>query len=338
MDNGRMVKGTSMKSVLDSFIDSYTKRDRSIGFSDWLEGKLRQEMPGMSEEEGKRLAGEIIEAVSSYDGTLDELNAAIDAGQSKEEWLAERLAETYADMPADATGERLQQIEGDFSASNMQLMRGIDEMQIEAPEAAEMGSIEWNEYSIKDKAYKIGKHAVLSGMAVGANIVKGRAQGDRTAEIAGIVRETLQDGIKKDSREVKAVVAGAIKTAAENGTVDIPDETICDMAGVAVESAEALYDAACGESTMAEAMDRIGRASVAAACRYCARVLKGALSCLPFGKLLVDLGEGLLDHMRSPQFTENVYTVVRDTAVATWEGIKGFVSRAIGHVRNRVFN
>lgn len=332
-----MEKEASMKGVLDSFIDSYTKRDRSIGFSDWLEGQLRQEMPDMSEEEGNRLAGEIIDGVSSYDETLDRLNAAIDAGQSKEEWLAERLAEAYAGMPDDVTGERLQQIEESFSGSNVQLMRGIGEAQAEVPEAAGTGSTEWNEYSIKDKAYKIGKQAILSGMAVGANMVKDRVQGDGTADIADIVRETLQDGIKEDPREVKAVVAGAIKAAAEKGTVDIPEETICDMAGVAVESAEALYDAACGESTMTEAMDRIGRASVAAGCRYCAKMLKGIVSCLPFGSLLVNLGGCLLDYMKSPRFTEKVYTSVRGVAAAAWEGVRGLASKAARSVRNFLF-
>lgn len=333
MDNSRLTEEVSMKNVLDGFMDSYAKRDKSMEFSDWLERKLQQEIPDMSEEASKRLVRDIIGAVSDYDKTLEELNAAIDAGQSKEEWFADRLADTYADMPMDAVGEKLQQFENNIAASNMQLMRGIDMSQTEEENSAEAGNTEWNEYSIKDKAYKIGKQVVLSGMAVAANVAKDKMQNDSTVEIGDISKGMLQDGVIQDPEEVKAVVAGAVKVAAEKGLVDIPDAAIGDMAGVAVEGAEALYDAACGECTMTEALDKIGRAGVAAGCRYCAGALKGFLLSKPFGPLLVDLFGGLLDHMESPKFTENVYTVVRDAAIATWEGMKKSVGRIFGSLK-----
>jgi hypothetical protein len=104
---------------------------------------------------------------------------------------------------------------------------------------------------------------------------------------------------------------------------DTPVETICDMAGAAVESAGALFDAAAGKSTMTEALDKAGRASTAAICRLGAEALKGGLAAIPLvGPLVVRFAEGLLDHMKSPKFSENVYAAVRDAAVATWEGIK----------------
>ena len=100
-------------------------------------------------------------------------------------------------------------------------------------------------------------------------------------------------------------------------------ETICDMAGVAVEGTEALADVASGKSTMIEAMDRTGRAAVAAGCRYCSGALKGfIITSVPFGPLVVKLLGGLFEHMESPRFFNNVYTTVRDLAVATWEGAK----------------
>lgn len=338
MDNNKFTEEASLKSILSSFVDSYVNRDKSIKFSDWLADKLRQEIPDMAKEAGEKLAGDIIAAIAGYDKTLDELDHAVDEGQSREEWFAERLAETYADMPLDAVGEKLQQVENDFIASNIQLMWGIDKVQISEAGTADISSIEWNEYSVKDKAYDIGKQVVFAGLAVAANVVKDKMQDSETVDIAGIIKENLQDGLKNDPEEVKAVVAGAVKAAVIKEKVDIPDITIFDMAGVAVEGVEALYDVACGESTMTEAMDKIGRAGVAAGCRYCAGALKGWLWKKPFGPVLVDLLGGLFEHMNGPKFAENVYNVVHDAAVATWEGVKESVAEKIGYLENLLLN
>lgn len=109
-------------------------------------------------------------------------------------------------------------------------------------------------------------------------------------------------------------------------------ETICDMAGVAVEGTEALVDVASGKSTMIEAMDRTSRAAVAAGCRYCSGALKGyVMTSVPFGPLVAKLLGGLFEHMESPQFFNNVYTTLRDLTVATWEGAKSVVKEAVSN-------
>lgn len=77
------------------------------------------------------------------------------------------------------------------------------------------------------------------------------------------------------------------------------------------------------KTTMTEALDKAGRAGVAVGCRCGAAVLKGKLLSVPFfGPPLVVLLGGLFDHMEGPKFAENVYHVVHDAAVATFEGIK----------------
>jgi hypothetical protein len=167
----------------------------------------------------------------------------------------------------------------------------------------------------------------MSGLCAAAETVKANMESGEISDINDAVGQALRDGVEAASGEVKAVVAGAIKTAAAKGLTDIlpsdtPVETICDMAGAAVESAYALFDAAAGKSTMAEALDKAGRAAVAAVCRWGAKILKGILVCIPIvGPLVAEFAGGLLDHM-APKFAENVYTVVRDAAVAAWEGIK----------------
>lgn len=329
-------KNTPLKDTLNNFIISYSERSNEIDFSEWLNQKLQQEIPNLSQEAGKKLTSEIIQAVSDYENTLSDLNTAIDSGVSKEEWFAEKLEESYQDMPQDTAGEKLLQIEEAYAVSNMQLMENDCNIEIEGTTVGEEETIVWNKYSLKNKVYDIGKQVAMSGAAVAANALKVRLEDGEAPDISDTVKETLQDGLIKDSSEVKAVVAGAVKAAAEKGLEkalpsDTPTEYICDMAGAAVEGAEALFDAARGKITVTEALDKGGRAAVAAGCRIGRSALKGAVSKVPYvGPLLVDLLGGLFDHMESPEFFNNVYVVVHDAAKATWQGIKEKGKRIFG--------
>lgn len=337
---------TTLKEILDSFMISYTERDINVEFSNWLENKLRLEMPDLSEESGKKLTGEIIEAVAAYDRTLSELNAAVEDGQSKEEWFAEHIAKNYADMSDKDEGEKLLQVEEDVATLNLQLMQPRDRMQTEAEIVGivDEASEEWNEYSVKQKAYDIGDQFVMTGMAMAAKVVKERLQSEDTANIGGVIIETIQDGLVKDSGEVKAVVAGAVKVAAEKGLENIvPEDATIDVignvAGVAVEGAKALCDVSTGKSTMLDAVDEIGKATIAAGGRIVSEVVKGTLKKIPYvGGVLVDLAGGLLDHLHSPKFVNNVYTTIHDVAVDTLEGMKqSRLGKLVGKVFNKIF-
>lgn len=323
-----MKRNTELKDTLGSFITAYAERDREIGFSEWLNQKLQQEIPNLSSEASEKLTVDIIQAVSDYNDTLGELNAAIESGQSKDEWLAEKLEEEYKTIPQNTAGEKLTQLENAYAVSNVQLMENDINVPIETTAVVEDADISWNKYSLKSKAYDIGKQVGMNGIAVAANALKVKVESGEPLNISNAVRETLQNGMINDPSEIKAVVAGAVQTVAQKGAEkilppDTPTENICYMAGAAVEGAEAMFDAASGKITTTEALDKTGRAAVAAGCRIGRLALKGAISKIPVvGSIVSELLGGLFDHMETPQFFNNVYTVVRDAAKATWEGIK----------------
>lgn len=337
MNTIKFSENPALKNVLGDFISSYTQRDQNIDFSVWLADKLRQEIPDLTVEAGHRLAVEIVEAVAGYDKTLQRLNAAIDAGQSKEEWLSEQLSEAYSDMPLDAAGESLQHLEDELISANMQLMGEIDRSQVADISVVEgdAAPVEWNEYSVKNQVRDIGQQVNSLALSVAAGALGRNSSAEETAA-------TLH-GIKAPPGELKAVVAGAVRVCAEKGLMDAlpadtPIEVVGDFAGVAVEGAGALCDAANGEIPMTEAMDRIGRAGVAAGCRAGAGYLRGWLMTFPYGPVLVDLLGGLLDYMESPQFINNVYPIVQGAAVAAWEGIKrSKVAKGLAHLRRKLF-
>lgn len=319
-------ESASVKDVLGRFVAAYAQRNTDTAFSDWLADRLRQELPSMEAETSERLAGEIMAAVASYDKTLRELNAAIDAGQSKEEWLAEQIAEVYADMQPEVAGEALQRMETVLLDSNMQPIGEIDPAQVSGLAIAEAEATDWNTYSLKAKVHDIGRQVNALMLSSAASALGQWAQGDEV-DLNLAISDAIQSGMRSSSGEVKAMVAGAVHVSAEKGLTNLlpPDtsiEVIGDLAGAAVEGAEALCDAANGDITLTEAMDRTGRAGVAACCRAGAKGLRGKLNSLPGGPILTDLLGGLLDHMESPKFVNDVYTTVRNTAIATWEGIK----------------
>lgn len=330
----------TLKNMVGSFMESYAQRDREMDFSAWLENRLRQEMPELPEGSERKLVQNIVAAVADYDRTLAELDKAIDAGISKEEWFVEQIAEDCAGMAYDDAGEKLLQIDQVLTTSDMQLMQEMDGTQQCEVEETDVDSTEWNQYSIKHEIHEIGRKACFAGLAVSANAVRCREEADGEIGIGDAVREALREDMVTAPHEVKAVVAGAVKVVAEKRLEDaLPFDTsiedISDMAGVAVEGAEALFDAASGEISALEAVDRIGRATVVSACRIGKRTLQGCLARVPLvGSLLVDVFGGLLEHMESQAFYENVYTVVHDAAVATWEGIKEFGRRIVQKVAN----
>lgn len=337
MDNYEYVEQASLENVLQSFIGSYTERDKSMEFSSWLGYKLRQDIPELSQEASEKLADEIIKAVAVYDRTLEELKKTVEEGQSKEGWFADRLTESYTDMTPADVGNKLLQIEENLTISNSQLMQNICGLQpeidsVNEEERTEEAFLQWNEYSVRNKAREVGKQVALTGVAVVASIMKERVQNKDNADISSVVKETLQDGLIEDPKEVKAVVAGAVKVAVKKGVRDIIPEDVADdiatdmigsIAGVAVEGTSAMLDLASGESTMTDAVDRIGVAAVAAGGHLVSNLFKGCLASIPYvGSLLVDLSGGLLDHLKGYKFANNIYTTVRDAAIESWEGIK----------------
>lgn len=335
MDHTEYTESAALRNVVSDFISSYAQRDTTVSFSSWLSGRLCQELPDLTPEASTKLTAEIMDAVAGYDKTLQNLNSAIDAGQSKEEWLTDQIVEVYEDMPPEAAGEALQHMEAELLSSNMQLMGQIDPAQVSGISIAETETTDWNKYSLKAKAYDIGQQVNALMLTSAANALGQWAQGDEV-DLNTAISDAIWSGIRSSSGEVKATVAGAVYVSAEKGLTDLLPpgtsiEVIGDLAGAAVEGAEALCDAANGNITLTDAMDRTGRAGVAACCRVGARSLRKKLNSLPGGPILTDLLGGLLDHMESPKFAKNVYTTVRDSAIATWEGVKN--SKAVTTVK-----
>lgn len=317
MENKGAEKNMSLQDMMGDFIESYAQRDTNVEFADWLSDRLHQELPEMDTEACARLTDEIVKAIAGYNQALVDLNQS---GMSKDEWLANELEKAYAGMSTDAAGKALMQMDRDLISSAAQV-RGEPEFQIVENEPAE-----WNKFNLKEKAYGIGQRAVNVAFCAAADALDKKVNGEKVA-VGDIVAGALQNGLNASPDEVKAVVAGVVHAAARKGLSDVlppdvPIEVVGGLAGAAVDGAVAVYDAAKGNIKPADALEKVGKAGVAAGCRFAAVQLHGYVMGLPYGPLLANLLGGLFEHMESPRFINNVYTVVKDAAIATWEGVK----------------
>lgn len=323
-----------MKRIFESFLTSYAERDQTVDFSDWLAEQLQQEMPNMTDVECECLSHEIIEGIAQYNQALDDVGNAMDEGQSKEEWMADQMAGAYANMPPDDAGDRLRQIYNEMlEAESAARCEALD---ANAEHVAYVkGMLEdaayWNELSLKDEALNIGKQAVMSGMSAATNAIKINIANRGTGVSSNVTEAVLRGMAAAGAGELKAVMAGVVRAAEsklefnpflEADGVDM--EAICDLAGAAVEGAEALHDAATGKSSVLDAMDRVGRASVAALSRCGVAALgKSVEKSFPIaGPLVCELTEMMLDVMRTPEFSDAVYELFVEATTVLWEGVK----------------
>lgn len=323
-----MENNGTLKAMLNDFLSAYVQRDRDIAFRDWLRDALRERLPDLSAEAGAALVDGILGAIDGFDRRLREVEEAPASGLSKEEWLAEQIMDGCSALPPDTAGERLLAMERGLIQSNADLL-SMDGVPVREVPAADADPAGWNAFTLKKKAREIAKQAGMAGLGVAANAARHKLDGDGSLNLGEAVNAALQDGVPTDPEEVKALVAGAIRVAAEQGLIaglskDTPLGLFCDMAGFAVEGAEAIFDAANGGITPLDAAERVCKAGIAAyGCVFAEALRHGIICEFPVvGPIAVELLGGLFDHLKSPQFADNVYTVLHDAAVATWEGIK----------------
>ncbi len=324
-DNNRN-GGKILKKVLDDLATSYVQRDKSVDFASWLTDSLVNEIPDITAEVGRKLAQDIISAVGGYDEKLESLNNAIESGVSKEEWLADQYEQEYADMDPAEAGAKLEKVETALFSTNAELMG--DELEIRMPVDVQEDN-QWNKYSLRNKSYEIGEQASLMGNAAVASAISSASE---SAQIL-----PLNDAPKD---ELKAVVAGAVKVAAEQGLgflmpEEASPEVVGNIAGIAVEGASAFYDAAVGGISMTEAIDRTGRAATVVLCKIGQAALQGVV--FEFGgPVLTNILGGLIEHIGTKAFADNVYNVIRDTTKVAWEGIKDVAKSSVNFVKNMV--
>lgn len=316
-----------LKNVLDDFLSAYAQRDRNMPFQDWLVDMLREKLPDLTVEAGRALVDGIASAVNGFNQKLREVDAAPASGLSKEGWLVEQLVKSRSALPSEEAGKQFLEMEDELIHSNTAVLSMDGGQDTKIPDAV-ADPAGWNKDTLKKKAREIAEQVVLAGLGVAANAAKHKMDGDDSLKLRDAVGEALQNGLTNSLEEVKMLVAGAIRVAAENGAVagldkDTPIEVFVSIAGFVVEGGQAIFAAANGRIKPEEAVEKVCKAGIAA-CAYSVDILKWHIQGqFPvIGTVAVELLGGLFDHMKSPEFVDNVYAVFHDMAVATLDGMR----------------
>lgn len=99
----------------------YKTKGENVTDRMWLEQLFRSELPDTPEEEIKRDAEEIVNAISIFDKNLASCNDAAQKGISKEEWLRNKISETSTGVSVQEYGNYLSGVDNILYTANKKI-------------------------------------------------------------------------------------------------------------------------------------------------------------------------------------------------------------------------
>ena len=210
-------------------------------------------------------------------------------------------------------------------------------LQVDAQESQILPKVDWNSYTTKELTMNIGKQAGMSGvqavfLGTGISIVHQAIQGEEI-DTDEVVKTALTTG---SDTCVKSAAGGALKVAAEKGLLPhlLPPgtapATIAKIACVGIEDAKIFLKVAKGEVTMSEALDQMGKTSVAMWAGLSGTAIgmgigANALSVIPIvGPVVGGLVGGMVGYMAGNGIGEKVYEGAKKIVKKGGEVVKKF--------------
>jgi len=258
-----------LSPLLETFLTSYDKSTE--GNPDWLSSTLQSENPEKSSEEISALSDNIRQSVNIWNENLASLNDYCDEGNSKEEWLAERLKEAGEGEDVSEYNQGLAQAGGALHAYNEQTVNRIGGREVSADEAEETSTAEppdWEDEDTGSLAAHLAKEANVTNLA-GTVLREGWKMAEALPETEGFsglkkVADAIRTG---EDSDVKAAATAALQTGIDRGLVPIipKDAPISVVSGVAcygVEQAKIMLQYADGDISGTKALEMSGRAAI----------------------------------------------------------------------------
>ncbi len=220
----------------------------------------------------------------------------------------------------------------------------VKEMQTNAQQKELLPKMDWNSYQTRELALNIGKQAGQAGIqaaliGAGIHLAKKAFDGEKI-DADEVVKTALETG---SDTCVKLAAGGALKVAAEKGVLSIlppgtPGGTIAKIACVAVENVKILMKVAKGEMTMSEALEHMGRTSVAMYAGLSAGAVGAgigamALSFIPVvGPVVGGIVGGIVGYTAGSKVGETVFNGLKKVAGKAKEKLKSGVEKLKGAV------
>lgn len=241
----------SFTRTLKSWVDDYAQ-NKEMGMENFLISRLGNHLTGLNPTELGEISHTISSEINSYEQNKTEIQNAIDAGGSKEEWLSDLLQKETKELGQKSQAKVLGNLHNGL----------MDAMGIPAAETSE------------------GETAPLQGSMIAksvSDLATGRIMqvlGDETEldaeEDDGERSKFVEEALKSNSdTELKALASGAMVVLHRMGKLPMipqtaPIQAVINIACFAVDHARTVAQIARKEISLTEGLSRIARDSFAA--------------------------------------------------------------------------
>ncbi len=350
-----------LRPVVQQFLTSYAEKPADVQLETWLENELKTSLADRTEKEISKLSHELIEGVKIFQENAQSLERACNNGQTKEEWLKDRLQAVAKEKVVDMQeyGKYLSLLNQAMTDSNQAMMEAIQSKggTIKLDGASHMlempSNIEWNPYNTAALALNIGKHASLAGIG-GAALSTGFKLGMKAArgeDIKGadVISAALLSG---NDQEIKSAAAGALQVGIDRGFIpllpkNLPASSVSNIACLGIENARTFALLADGKISTIQALENVARGSVATvsglSCEGIGATIGASLlSFVPVvGTTVGGIVGGLVGRMAGSKIgqaihkgIEKIKPVAVSVAKTTWNAVKSTAKAVGGFVKS----
>lgn len=243
------VLGNVFSDTLKNWVNDFDTH-KEMGVDNWLSKKLGEAFSDKNVSEVENIKIEIFENIEKYERNKEEIQQAYEQGQSKEEWLAEKLETSTEELDKSEQMEVL----GTVHNGLLDALGEIDSSQsVEVEETAELES--------KRVANSVGEIATVRIMQV-----LGEEDEDESAKVEP--SEFIEESLKNHSEiALKKMASGALVSLVKKGRIPlIPPTTpvgiITHIACFGIDHAKTIVQMARKEISLTEGLRRITQGAV----------------------------------------------------------------------------
>lgn len=321
----------SFTQVLRSWVDGYSK-NKELGIENFLVSQFEKSIKGIDSSESKEMLQIISSEINTYEQRKEEIERAVDAGGSKEEWMSDFLL-----MNTEEYGQK------DQTNILGTLHNGL----------ADAVGISYN------KQPETEKTAPLQGVTLAKSIsdlTTGRVmqvlgedtESDEENDYTGN-SEFVENALKSNSDiELKTLASGAMVVLQHIGKLPmipqtVPTQVITNIACIAVDHAKTIAQIARKEISLTKGLSQIARNSFSAICgilqgKHKKLTSEGIMESVPILKnsmpIINKISSGITNLIGDEVFQENLALVKNQVISVTKNFAQGFIKAAIPMVRN----
>lgn len=333
--NNQMDTPTSPKvsftQVLRSWVDDYSK-NKELGIENFLVSQFEKSIEGIDFSESKEMLQIISSEINTYEQRKEEIESAVDAGSSKEEWMSDFLLKNTEEYGQEDQTKILGTLHNGL-ADAMEISN------LKQPEMEENAPLQGVTLAKSISDLTTGRVMQVLGEETESN-----EENDYTGN-----SEFVENALKSNSDiELKTLASGAMVVLQHLGKLPmipqtVPIQVITNIACIAVDHAKTIAKVARKEISLTEGLSRIARNSFAAICgilqgKHKKLTTEGVTESVPILKnsmpIINKISTGITNLIGDEALQGNLVLVKKQVISVAKSFVPEFIKAAIPMVRN----